>query len=685
MKKRILSVLLTFSLVLMAGSTGTVNAKQPAEDNVITGGKPWIDSDFKENISADLKTDPKDDLHLYANKDWILKSDIPDGYTNWSHYLERELDVKKQCIGLLKDESLKSHDAELIQTYNSLVLDWDARNEIGVSELQDMYDQISAIKSIDDITKFMTDKKTADEAYDFLSYSLSVGYNDPEKYLVMVGSPDLLLSDSAEYSKRTELGDMYYGYKKDMFVCMAEKMGMSSKDAEECFDTAIGLETELAKKILTTEEKLKDDYVEKTNNEMSFKEMVSLTKEFPLEDIFTGMNIKYDGIYIVEEPDYLKWLDKIYTDENVEAMKDLILVQYLLKYPTRIDKETFDKRNELFGKYFGVSGTVSDEEMAYREVVSLLQIPMQKVYVEKYGSAEDKKKMEDLCKEVIDTYRELLSENDWASDETKEYAIEKLDKITIYAAYPEKFRDTSNLDIEGCSLIEAGWRIEKWNNDYMKSLIGTNKDHEMWFEGCNILECNAFYDRQSNSINMLLGMMGEPFFSKDMSTEELYASIAAFWVGHEISHAFDNNGAQFDAYGQYRDWWTAEDKKEFQRRVSKMSGYLDNIVAFGDYHFNGTNVVSEMAADMTGLQCALRMAKKVDGFDYDKFFTKYAQMNVNMAVYGGEVAQVLQGEHPLYYSRTNVPVQQFEEFYETYDVKEGDAMYLAPEDRLVIW
>ena len=119
--------------------------------------------------------------------------------------------------------------------------------------------------------------------------------------------------------------------------------------------------------------------------------------------------------------------------------------------------------------------------------------------------------------------------------------------------------------------------------------------------------------------------------------------------------------------------------------MQKMDDYLDTIVAFGDYHFIGSNIDTEMVADMTGLQCALRMASKIDNFDYDKFFTKYAQMNASLEVYSNELSVLTQDAHPLNYSRTNVPVQQFEEFYDTYDIKEGDGMYLAPEDRLVIW
>lgn len=660
----------------------------PEEDETAKkarGGKPWIDSDIKSNISEDLKTDPKDDFHLYANKEWLLDNEIPEGYSNWSHYTERALEVKKQCMELLKDESMEGHDADVIRTYNSLILDWDAREKLGVSEIEDTYKRLLEIESIDDVNELYEDKEMLSELFTFFNYGAEAGLNDPELYIVGINTPGLLLNDSAEYEDRSEYGNMLYDYCKDVFVYMADRMGMPEDEAVKCFDDAVDFESKLAEGIYTTKESKQDDYFEKINNEMTLDELTDHCKNFPVGRILDIEGYSYDGTYLVIRPDYFDLLDGLYTDENIDGIKACLIVKYLLGYISSIDKDAYNHANEAKNKYFGTSGTISDEEMAYDEVSGTLPASMQKVYISKYGSEEDKQKMEDLCRMVIDTYREMLEENDWASDEVKENAIRKLDKMTIHAAYPDKFRDTSKIDIKDCSLIEANRRLEEYEAEYNRSLIGKKIDKDMWAEGFDILSCNAFYDPTQNTINMLIGMMGDPFYLSDMSTEELYASIGAFWVGHEISHAFDSNGAQFDENGNFRNWWTDEDKDEFDRRVKKMDDYLDGFTAFGDEHFIGTNIDTEMVADMTGLQCALRMASKVEGFDYDRFFKKYAQMNASLGVYSFELTVLKQDEHPLDYARTNVPVQQFEEFYETYDVKEGDNMYLAPQDRLIIW
>ena len=721
MKSKLIAILLTYAMVIATGCSADVAVDEkgkasedgiPIEDiadkygdsvgndqgedttaaeetedaaKKTLGGKPWIDSDIKSNVTEATVTDPGEDFHLYANKEWIINNEIPDGYSSWSHYAERGLEVKKQCIELLDDDSIEGHDAEVIRTYKDLILDWDARNESGVSEIEDTYRKLIAIKSIDDVNELYEDKDMLGELTTFFDYTAEQGINDPEHYLIAVSSPALLLHDSAEYKNRSEYGDIEYDFGKDVFTYIAGKLEMPEDEAAKCFDDAIDFEAKLAGNIYTSGETMQEDYITKINNEMVIDDLTDHCSNFPIGRILRVSGYYYDGNYLVERPDYFGRLDDLYTDENIDGIRACLIVKYLLKYANSLDKDTYDHVNEARNRYYGTKGTLSDEEMAYNSVSSMLSASMQKVYIARYGSKEDKEKMEELCRMVIDTYREMLNENDWASDEVRENAIKKLDNMGIHAAYPDKFRDTSGIDIKDCSLIEAERRIADYEDEYNRSLIGTKKDKELWADDVSILLCNAFYSAEENTINMMIGMMGEPFYSSDMSTEDLYASIGAFWVGHEISHAFDSDGAQYDEKGNLRNWWTKDDEAEFKKRVRKMDDYLDGIVAFGNEHFIGSNIDTEMVADMTGLQCALKMASKVEGFDYDRFFTKYAQMNTSLNVYSSELSCLKQDPHPLDYSRTNVPVQQFEEFYETYDVKEGDNMYLAPENRLLIW
>ncbi|MCR5000581.1 MAG: DUF3089 domain-containing protein [Lachnospiraceae bacterium] len=654
------------------------------------GGKPWIDSDIKENVTENTATDPTDDFHLYVNKDWILENEIPAGYMWWGASTERGLEVKEQCIDLLNDDGIEGHDGELIRTYNSLLLDWDAREKSGVSEIEEIYERILNIKDTEDVDELLTDKDIVNELEFFMKVGSDIDINDPDHYIVAVDTPDLLLDDPAEYRDRTEYGDIYYGFRRDVFVHIAERMGMSKADAGECFDDAISFETKLAENIYTTQEKKQADYFGKINNKMSLEDLTGHCSNFPLGRILKTSGYCYDGVYIVTRPDYFNRLDEVYTDGNIDEIRAFLLVNYLRGYAGSLDKEIYDYSIDARNKYFGMSGELPYEEMAYNAVRLALPASMQKVYVQKYGSDEDKEKVEAMCREVIDTYREMLADNEWISDEARKNAIKKLDKMTIHVAYPDEFADTSDIDLKGCSLIEAKRRIEDHYLKYRQSLVGKKWDKDKWADyvndaGLSITDSNACYIPSDNSINIFIGIMGAPFYEENMSTEELYASMCAFLIGHEISHAFDNNGAQFDERGILRSWWTDEDAEEFGKRVKKADDHLDGIMAFGDEHVIGSNVDSEMIADITGMQCALRMASKVKGFDYDKFFRKYAQLHAGLSVYSSELSQLKQDEHPLDYLRTNVVVQQFDEFNETYGVKEGDNMYLAPGERMIIW
>lgn len=679
------------------GNTALVTQMTQESQNVVAAAKndknsvdfsksyPWVDSNLKEAVSKKTKTDPREDFHLYVNKDWILSNEIPAGMGSWSQYAACEDIVTQKCIGLLEEEDISNRNEELVKTLYRQIKDWDARNKQGVSVLKEDYDRILGIRELKDMTEYMLDEKNTYKGNPFVSIGVSGGLSDAKKNYVYLSSPQFTLGDPAEYQERTELGETYYNCKKEAFVYLAGRLGMDAGEAEKRFDSGIEMEGKLAKDCLTSEDQMASDYMNRINNLMSFEKLGYYDNSFPLRTLIEKKGLKLNQDYIVMEPAYLKSLDEAYTEENVEGLKNLMLINYFSARVNELDKETSDKLDELQKKYFGIEGTMSEEMRAYYKVSNLLNTPMQQVYISRYGKEEDRKKVTKICEDVIATYRKMLKENDWLSKKTKNYAIKKLDNMKIHALYPDEFRDYSQLEIKGLSYSEAVQVIKEFETKYSYSLAGKKVDNTCWSSGMNILSCNAFYSPQENSINLCIGMMGEPFYSEDMSTEDLYASLAAFWVGHEVSHAFDSNGAQIDIQGRLRNWWTKKDLKEFNKRVRKMDKYLDTIIPFGDYHVKGSSVDSEMIADMTGLQCALRMAKDVKGFDYKKFFEKFGTMNVRLNTYINEVSQLTQDTHPLEYLRTNVPVQQFKEFYKAFGVKKGDGMYLAPKDRLIIW
>lgn len=654
-------------------------------DNSHDNGIPWLNSCLIGNVKEGTPTDPKQDFYLYVNKDWILDAELPDGYSSWSNYSAVAKETMKKTIDMLNSEELTGHDAELIQGLFGLYMDLDSRNEVGYEPLKGNVEKILAVENLDDIKKLYLDENLKDEVENLLDFSIGTGISDSNAYYVWVSSPSLIMSDSANYLDESEYGTLLHDLYEEFFVYMMDRLGMSEEEALKCYDDAIALETELAPHIYTDEESMSSDFMEKIDNVMTFKEIMGLVNVYPLEEVMKANDFDYDGGYIVLDPDYVRCLDEVFTEENVTKIKNYMLVRFVLGQSAALDEETMQTANELNNKYYGTSGETALEEKAFSLVKGMLPDSLSKEYIKMYSSEEDRQRVEDMCYKVIDTYHDILSENDWVTRETIDYALKKLDSMTVHVGWPDKWRDYSKLDIDGLSYYEALKKIGKYNRDLELSLLGTVPDKEMWANNMCVLECNAFYSNSDNSINMIVGMMGDPFYNSDMPVEELYASLGAFWIGHEISHAFDSNGAQYDVEGKLNNWWQEEDLAGFKERVKKMDKYLDGILIMDDYYVNGSNVDSEMIADMTGVQCALRMAEKEEDFDYARFFEYYAKMNASVSLYAYELS-VIQGDpHPLDYQRTNVPVQQFEEFYKAFDVTESDGMYLAPEDRLIIW
>ncbi len=652
----------------------------------LDNGDPWLDTDFKENIKKGMAADPVEDFHFYANKSWLLKNDIPEGSSIWSRYSECAQNVTERCIGLLEDDSAQGYDAQLVKSLYHSILDWDARDAAGVSELKGLTDQILCVTDMEAMKGLLLSQKGIELLDSLVSFDVDSGINDSMSYVAYIGRTGFLaLGDPAEYFHRTEMGESLYRYKKEVFVHVAERLGMSKEEAAARFDGAIDFEKKLAEECMTSEEGMDSDSINQVNNELTYADLGVFGSAYPLTQMVDAYGLRYDGKYIVSEPDYLHRLNAVFTQENLEGIKDHLLVGYVFDYTSLLDTDILNFNADTYSKYFGGEGGVSEEEFACDMVMDMLPVSMQKLYVERYGSLEDKRQVEDICHKVIDTYREMLRDNKWASRTTIENAIKKLDAMKINVGYPDQWEDTSGINIQDKSLIGSYLEIAKADYDSRLARLGKQVDDTNWAMDMNTLDCNAFYSVSDNSINILFGMMGEPFYKRNMPKEEIYASLGAFWIGHEISHAFDAYGSQFDANGNLSNWWAPSDLQKFKVRVRKMERYLNKIVPFDDYHVNGGNIDTEVVADMTGLQCALRMAEKEKKFDYEKFFKTYAQMNASLSNYSSEVYLLTQDTHPLDYLRTNVPVQQFDEFYKTFHVTPGDGMYLAPKDRLLIW
>ena len=646
------------------------------------GGEPWVDSDLKANIKAGMATSPAEDFHLYVNCDWLSTSEIPDGYTSNGPFQEVQQETDAKAMALFEDEELQGHDAELIRDFRAAYLDWDARNAAGAEPMRPTVEDIEGLTSLEELSDFLCDRERAFQVPRFVNMENTASLNDATRYILDLSGSSFLLQDPGEYANRSVVGRLLSDVYKKGSAAVLEKLGYSKQEAEKRFDEAIAFETKLAAVCMTADEKKSPDYLQRVNNEYSMADALALAPNFPLERLIDSCGYGEAEKLLVEEPAYLSKLSELYTEENLRGMKSCMLIKYAISQSNYLDRDSFQTMLDLQNAAMGSQGKLSDEEYAYQFVSAWLAEPLERCYLERYNADAVKERITGVCEDVLGFYREMLSETDWLSDATRKAALEKLDRITVNVAYPEKWNDYSDVDLSGLPLRECVKTLSE--HELARNVALTNQSVDRGYWLISTLACNAYYNPQDNSINILLGILGGDFYRDDMSDEELYGGIGAV-IGHEISHAFDTNGAQFDSNGDLSNWWTEEDYSAFTARAERLAAYYDGIKAFGRSMVKGGNIQTEAIADMAGLKCMLGIARTIPDFDYELFFRQYARLWRTLTSQQAEYISLQYDSHPLSYLRTNVTVQQFEEFYETFGVQPGDRMYLAPEKRICVW
>ena len=670
-------ILFFFSVLLLTSGLIFADTKD------YKSGKPWIDSNLKENVVSSKRPSPKDDYHLYVNYDWLLKNDIPEGEKGISSFYQVQKTVEENIVEVLTDPKLSGHDAELVQSLYNAILDWESRDALGIKPLQPVIDQIKNIRTIDELSDFITSPEKTFLVPVFVSVGNSVKPGDSSSYITEIGFDGFMLNDSAEYKKRTEVGERYYQAGLYKSKAMLVRLGYSETEVEKMFNDMLTLEAKLAKKAFSNAQLHSPDLIRRGNNSLSIKRLASLSPEFPLVRFIENNGYGEAKEFLVPAPRRISVLNRVYKKDNLELIKAYMIIRTACNYASLLDSRAYDVAVKADNMITGSKGKVEDKKMAVQIVRDMLKTPLNKAYLQRNDLSELKERITKVCWDTVAIYRKMLDAEEWLSEKTKEKALEKLDSIRIHAVYPEKWIDYSSLQLKGLSLIECIKAIVDYDKKLDMTYTNGKVDKTLWLNE-ELLIANAFYYPTENSINIIPGLMGSPFYYEGMPQEALMGGVGVI-IGHEISHAFDTRGAMFDKDGNFKNWWKRKDFKAFKRRAAKLIAYYDNITVWDGMNSSGTLVQGEAIADMAGMKAMLTLAKTIPGFDYKKFFEAFA---TNWrGIYPVEFEQFLNynDPHPKFYLRTNVTVQQFDEFYETYDIKPGDNMYLAPEERICVW
>lgn len=631
----------------------------------------------------------QDDFYDAVNKAWLNGAKIENGKVSNSAFDEADkvLDGKKKEIitELLANEKnypSNSDEKKIINLYKNY-LNTAARNKQGIEPIKEIIQAVNEVKTIDDIIKLNED----DIANPLINISCDVDLKDATRYAAYINTSSLSLGDSDEYTKPTEYSKRVKGLVGDYYIKILKLSGYNEVDAKTKVDNLFKLENMIAPYITGQEEASKDpDIIENEYNVYKLDNLDNLAPKVKIKDMMKDAKLDNANTIILSNPKWLKALNDIYKEENLQLIKDYIEINNIAGIAGCLG-EDFQKAQEEFSKqYLGTNGDIPKEEKAINAVNSLLSEPFGKIYIQKYFSDKTKENVKEITKEITKTYEKRIDNLDWMSDETKEKAKEKLNKLGVQIGYPDKWEDYSKVEIrsfeEGGSLLENLSNIAEFEEEKQVEKINKTVDKNEFL--CSPQTINAFYNPTTNTITVPAGILQKPFYDESGKKEKILGGIGAV-IGHEISHAFDNTGSQFDGDGNFNNWWTDEDYKKFEEKTNKVREFYNNVKLSNGENVNGSLTVGENIADIGGMACVLDILKDTQSVDYESFFESNADIWREICTKEYEELKLKNDSHSPNKVRVNAVLPQFDEFYKTYGVKEGDNMYVKPEDRLKIW
>ena len=642
-----------------------------------------------ENMDTNVR--PGDDFFSYVNGKWVADTEIPADKSSYSVFSSLNDEAQERVKQIIEESAsgdfAKGTDEQKVGDLYKSFMDWDTRNAKGVAPLQPELDRIDAIETHDELAVYFASAimRGLDAPFAVTQFA---DLKDPKQYGIYMFQSGLGLPDREYYfntdDKSTELREQYVAHIQKMF----ELAGFDSP--AEAAQTVMALETKLAEVNMKKEDTR--DWAA-NYNKVPIADLSGIMPTFNWDGYIAEFNAPQVKEMIVIMTDYQKALDGIIQETDLDTWKTYLRWSALNATASRLN-EALDKQNfEFYGK--ALSGT--EEQLptwrrAVRTVNGNLGEVVGKVYVKRYFPPEAKERMLELVGNLIKAYEISIKDLEWMSDETRVQALDKLSKFTPKIGYPDVWRDYSALEIaaddlygnlERAALAETRRQIERQ---------GGPVDRNEW--GMTPQTVNAYYSPPLNEIVFPAAILQPPFFDLEADDAVNYGAIGAV-IGHEIGHGFDDKGSTFDGDGVLRNWWTDEDRAEFEKRTAQLVEQYDAYAPFDDLHVNGEFTLGENIGDLGGISIGLLAYQMsldgeeppvIDGFTgMQRVFIGYAQVWRNK--YRDEALRLLIGTNPhspaMY--RANGAVRNVPEFYEAFEVAESDGLYLPPEERVKIW
>lgn len=626
----------------------------------------------------------KDDLYEAVNGEWLKTAKIPDdkpatgGFNDLVDEIDKQLMDDFDAYATGKEKSDDSRFNEMIKLY-CLAKKFDWRKKVGPQPLKRMLASVENLNSYEDYQSQWKNWILAGMPSP-ISFDIDADMKNATVYALFASSPSLILPDKSYYeAEKKAQHDQLLQLWSSMVEALMDKLGYSKEEAKKIIDDAIKFDALLAPNVKSAEEAA--DY-SKMYNPQTVAELASATDQLDIAAIIKQLVGEEPEKVIVTEPEYFKALNKI-LQGNFELFKNWALIRVIRENASYLD----DEMREINGRYgralSGSKKPVSQRKFAFYLARDMFSQVAGDYYGKKYFGPQAKADVHHMVEQMIKVYKGRLTNNQWLSKDTRDKAILKLDKLGIQVGYPDKIPalyDQFKVDEEE-SLIANLNQLTVTANKELFSRWNKPVDRMRW--EMSAATVNAYYHPFKNIIVFPAAILQAPFYSLKQSSSQNYGGIGAV-IAHEISHAFDNNGSLFDEFGNLNNWWTDEDSAHFKQLAQKMIEEFDGI-PFAGQKVNGKLTVSENIADAGGLSCALEAAKTEADFNAQEFFINWATIWRMKAT--EQYMQLLLSidVHAPQKLRANIQAENLDDFYTAFDIKPGNEMYRAPEDRVHIW
>lgn len=652
----------------------------------LAGGGFWAYKTFvPQETPIDKNATVASNFYQAVNKDWLLKTKIPADSPSIDNFYTLDEDIKGKLkkdiknLGEGKETSDITGMSEFITFYKA-ASDYKQREKDGLEPLKPYLKEIEDIKDLNDLANksaSLTDKGIP------LPFGYDVGTNaeNTSQKQIQLSPPSILLPDVSIYkdeaSKKQYLTPIETATKKAL-----EKLGYSEKNSKRIVKEALEFDEIIAKYSLSNEEmsESKNLVHPKTAEEIN-----AYSGSFKLYDVIKGIMGRDLETINVPNTKYFENYSKVVNQDNFSKIKSWMLVQEAMAASNSLTEDYRLNFQSISMAIMGTQKPTSKEDTVYEVSVNLFSDVMSVYYGRKYFGEEAKTDVTGMIDKIKNVYRGRLQQNDWLTEETRNKAIEKLDKMKVFVGYQEDVDPgTKELHLDpNKSFFELSEDIAQFGKRYTIDHFDEPIDKNKW--SGSAFDINAYYNPESNSINFPAGILQAPFYDKNQSTEKNYGGIGVV-IGHEITHAFDSNGADYDENGDMHNWWTKADSKAFDKRIKAFEDQWDGLEIYGT-KVNGKLTVTENVADAGGLSSTLQVLKTdMTKPNLKDYFENYANIWKQKASLQYNKYTMVQDVHAPNELRVNQQLKNLPEFYEAYpQIKEGDAMYLAPSKRISLW